>query len=259
MIQMACNTDGPATNDGGEWFRRAFDQLYPLIYRHRDHASAAREITDLLTVLRPLGLPADALTLDIACGAGRHLAAMRQSGLRAFGLDLSEALLDRAVHESALAGCVIRADIRQLPFAGSFDLATNLFTSFGYFDSDRANLAALRQMVATLRSDGLLVMDHANRARLEATLVPCDVQEVDGLRVESRRSLEDQRVVKRMTITMPDQPAEQITESVRVFTPDELTDMFKAAGASVVTIMGSFRGERFNEQSERMIVIGKRR
>jgi SAM-dependent methyltransferase len=259
MVCMVPNASNELENDGGEWFRRAFDRLYPLIYRHRDHASAAAEVAGLLTALRPLGLPANAITLDIACGGGRHLAAMRRAGLRAFGIDLSEALLERAAAESELVGCVVRADVRHLPFADSFDLATNLFTSFGYFDTDEANLDALRQMIGVLRPGGWLVVDHANRARLEATLVPHDVQELDGLRVESRRAIEGSRVVKAMTITMADQPAERIIESVRVFTPDELSEMFEAAGASVVRTIGSFAGERFADQSERMIVVGKRR
>lgn len=256
---MSRDASNQPTDDGGEWFRRAFDRLYPLIYRHRDHASAAAEVADLLAVLRPLGLPDKPLTLDIACGGGRHLAAMRQAGLQAFGIDLSETLLERAVSESDLVGCVARADVRQLPFADCFDLATNLFTSFGYFDTDEANLDALRQMVGVLRPGGWLVVDHANRARLETTLVPHDVQELDDLRVESRRTIERDRVMKWMTITMGDRPPERIIESVRVFTPDELAAMFEAAGASVVTTIGSFAGERFTAKSERMIVIGKRR
>jgi len=250
--------DGVASSTG-EWFRAAFDRLYPLIYRHRDAASARREIAGLLDVLRELGLPADAAALDIACGAGRHLAAMCASGLNAFGVDLSAALLNKARHEAPMTGRLIRGDVRRLPFAAAFDLATNLFTSFGYFDADEANAAAMRQMLGVLKPGGLLVIDHANRRRTEATLVPRDVQTVDELRVDSRRAIEGDRVVKRMTITDETGRTEQITESVRLYEPDEMAALLGQAGADVARVMGTIDGRPFDADSERMIVVGRRR
>lgn len=259
FVMNPTDTADGAASSTGEWFRAAFDRLYPLIYRHRDAASARREIGDLLGVLRELGLPADAAALDIACGAGRHLAAMREAGLAAVGVDLSAALLNKARHEAPLAGRLVRGDIRRLPFTAAFDLATNLFTSFGYFDTDEANAAAMRQMVGVLKPGGLIVVDHANRHRTEATLVPYDAQRVDELRVESRRAIEGDRVVKRMTISDATGRTERITESVRLYRPDEMAALLARAGAEVVRAMGSFDGRPFDAESERMIVVGRRR
>jgi len=242
-----------------EWFRDAFDRLYPLIYRHRDAASAQREIEGLLDVLGGYGLADGALTLDIACGVGRHLAAMREAGLEAFGVDLSATLLDKAGGTEALRGRLVRGDVRRLSFRDRFDLATNLFTSFGYFEDDAANAAAMRQMVGVLKPGGLIVIDHANRAKVERELVPRDVQELNGMTVESRRAIEGDRVVKRMHITSGDGQTQSITESVRLFSAEEMRGVLADADVEAVHVMGDFAGGAFTDESPRMIVTGKRR
>lgn len=57
-------------------------------------------------------LPPAALVLDAGCGPGRDLRALRDRGLRAYGLDLSQGML----RAGGLAG-VVQGDLRRLPVA----------------------------------------------------------------------------------------------------------------------------------------------
>ncbi|MHB1157095.1 MAG: class I SAM-dependent methyltransferase [Phycisphaerales bacterium] len=245
-----------------DWFRRAFDTLYPLIYQHRGDESANHEITALVETLRwqPGGSVGRGRFrgLDIACGAGRHLRALRDAGFEAMGMDLSMALLREAAAQRQLRGCVVCGDVRAMPFAAAFDFAVNLFNSFGYFADDAENLAALRSMAGVLRPGGTLVMEHINPRKLKAELVPMDVKQVGELTVESRRTIEHDRVCKRMTIRRSNGDEEQITECVRLFSPDELAEWFTRAGLHVARVMGSFDGAVLRDDSPRMLMVGVR-
>jgi SAM-dependent methyltransferase len=236
------------------WYRTAFDVLYSRVYRHRDDASAREEVDALLGLLGGGG----GRVLDVACGAGRHLRAMLDRGMDGYGMDLSPALLAEAVADRGLARRVVQADMRRVPFAAAFDLVTNLFTSFGYFESEAENAMALRSMARVLRPGGRLVVDHANRHRVQANLVEADRQQVDELIVDNRRRIENGRMIKDMTITCPSGWTERVTERVRLYEPDELARAFAAAGLGDVRIYGSFAGEPLGGDSERMIVIGAR-
>src|SRR5712671_5684455 len=118
-----------------EWYKAAFGELYPLVYPHRDVNEAARvasRLAPIVAAARP--------TLDVACGDGRYMCALGAAGIDVYGVDLSEYLLGEAVKRAGLAGRVVCGDMRALPFvSGAFGSAINMFTSFGYFESDADN------------------------------------------------------------------------------------------------------------------------
>jgi len=247
--------EAPSAIDPRPWYETAFDQLYALLYAHRDDASARREIDQLLQVIQ---LKPGATAIDIACGAGRHLRAMLDAGLDAMGVDLSAALLAQAATERDLRGRVIRADVRALPLTGRFDVAFNLFTSFGYFD-EAGNARALAGMAATLRPGGRLVIDHANAAYLRRTLVPHDEQTVDDITVTSRRWLDAAHMNKQMNIAFADGRTEVINERVRLYEPDEMRSMLAHASIEVDGVFGNFDGSLLTADAPRMICTGVRR
>ena len=61
-----------------EWFEEWFGEEYLHLYPHRNEADAER-VVGLLIARRSLGGKAGAC-LDVACGAGRHLAALERAG-----------------------------------------------------------------------------------------------------------------------------------------------------------------------------------
>ena len=115
-----------------DWFEEYFGEEYLLLYPHRDEEDAERLVSLLC---RTVGLMPGWRVLDVACGTGRHVAAFRARAAGATGLDLSQHLLQRAQGSARLP--VVRSDLRRIPVrARTMDFTVNLFTSFGYFDSD---------------------------------------------------------------------------------------------------------------------------
>jgi len=121
------------------------------------------------------------------------------------------------------------------------------FTPFGYF-SDPENQVLLGSLQGLLRPGGVLVLDLMNAARLKAGLVEEDVLERNGLRVQSLRSLEGGRVIKRMTIErLATGTRREAVESVRVYEPEELRRMADGCGLRVVKELGDYDGSAFEE------------
>jgi len=238
-----------------DWYRESFGRLYLTAYEHRDRGRAAEEISSLLALL---DLPPQARILDLCCGAGRHLEALLRSGVRAVGLDLSQALLQAAAGRVILAGRVVRGEIRRLPFDAAFDCVLNLFSSFGYFAREKDNEKALEEMARVLKPGGLLVLDHMNRLRVEKTLVARSERKLkDGALVEERR-ISGNRVEKRITFFGRDGAAKRSFESVRLYEPEELSLLLRAKGLKETGRWGNFRGDPLTGESERMILAARK-
>jgi SAM-dependent methyltransferase len=238
------------------WYRTAFGELYPELYPQRDDPAAAGEIASLLALLAPL--PAKARVLDVACGGGRHAVALVSAGLSVHALDLSSHLLSLARARPLLAGRLVRADMRALPVRPVFDLVLNLFTSFGYFANDAENELALRELARAVCPGGRLVLDHANRAALERSLVPEDVRERDGIRIHQRRALAGNRIRKEIRVVRADGDALRLTEDVRLYSPEEMRALVQAVGLTDIVLYGSLAGTPWSAAAERMVVIARR-
>lgn len=237
-----------------EWFERWFDEDYALLYAHRDEAEARQAVRTALIVAPEL---AQGPVLDLACGAGRHLAVLQERNPSAFGLDLSEPLLRLAPER--LQGHLVRGDMRALPFVdGAFSGICMWFTPFGYFD-DQRNAALLARLRTLLRPGGVLLIDYFNAERLAQDLVPEDLQEQNGIRVLSRRRMEGGRVIKEMTLHRLDTGEERhAVESVRVYAPAELEALANGAGLRLRQVLGDYAGAPFEAASPRWIGILQR-
>jgi SAM-dependent methyltransferase len=213
------------TDPAQPWWERAFGREYLEVYAHRDDASAAREVAGLLPRLRAAPGP----VVDAGCGNGRHLAQLREAGLIACGVDLSRHLLQVAQRRPDCRGQLVRGDMRQPCVAGGLGAVLFLFTAFGYFD-DRGNAALLRSWSAILAPGGWLLVDVPNPHAMQRCFQPFSRRTLaSGHEVVEKRRLAAGRVIKDITYR-----GESWSESVRIYDPDEIATMAKAAGLSLV-------------------------
>lgn len=244
-----------------EWFRQAFGEEYLALYSHRNDEEAS-QLTDL--ILRTTQRTAGMRVLDAPCGAGRYMRAFEAAGLRAFGFDLSQPLLENALTSGTRRGTFVRSDMRAIPFKlSSFDLVVNLFSSLGYFDDDYTNYAVLCELVNLCRTDGWLVVDFMNSDHVRRTLQPESHRTMpNGTRVHDRRWIggTPPRVNKETRLTSPGGETITLNESVRLFTPDELRKQLDRCGLKIEQEFGDYTGTRFDENtSPRLILMGHRR
>jgi SAM-dependent methyltransferase len=235
------------------WYREWFGEEYLELYAHRDAGEADRHVDFVLSTLAPAR---PRRVLDLACGAGRHSAALARRGQAVCGVDLSLTLLAKSPELAR-----VRGDMRRLPFAdGAFDWVLNFFTSFGYFESERENFQVLEEVARVLAPGGGFLVDLMNLDHALAHLRERESFEVDGRRVEIERRYDavSRRMQKRIRVLEPGRAPRAFLESVRAYREEEVVGGLRWAGLDVASVHGSFRGEPFRPDSERLILVGRR-
>lgn len=235
-----------------EWFTRWFGKEYLDLYPHRNDAEA-RSVVGLIEQAVDLGGVRRAL--DLACGSGRHTRVLCDR-VWTVGLDLSMALLEVARAESPHAPYV-RGDMRRLPFAAhAFELVVNLFTSFGYFDTDDESRHVLAEVRRVIAPQGWFVLDYLNAPHVRAKLVPQDTRKV-GSRVitQTRRITDDGRYVEKH-ISSNDSPQTYL-ERVRLFDAADLRALLRDAGFTIEREFGNYNGAPLRRGSQRVILMAR--
>lgn len=236
------------------WHEYGFGSLYPIVYAHRDVASAKAEAN---FAAECLGLkPSDRL-LDVGCGTGRHLVHLAPLAGCAIGLDFSETLLARA-YDAMREAAWVRADMRHLPFGETFDAVTSFFTSLGYFAREEENERAIAELARVLRPGGRFFVDYLNAPYVERTLIPESFREQDGFGIHERRWIdpEARRVNKTVRVTRGAETVGEWMESVRMYTGSEFRALFARNALAIIRVFGDFDGSPLTDERPRMILTG---
>jgi SAM-dependent methyltransferase len=218
-------------------------------------------------VLEALELDAGARVLDVACGHGRHALELARRGYRVTGVDLSEPSLALARDAASAEGLEIdflHADMRDLPFAGEFDAAVNLFTSFGYLESEEEDERAVAAMAGALRSGGRLFLETIDAVALLRLYRPQTWQELeDGTLMVEERGYDFLTGRNNVTWTFvrSDGRRSELRHSLRLYTPAEIARMLRQAGLDVERAWGSWDGAELSLDTTRgirLLVLGRK-
>lgn len=235
-----------------KWYARWFDENYLQLYGHRNLKDAKKQIDLLLKVLSP---DPNKKILDLGCGSGRHCVLLKEYGYTVVGMDLSPVLLSRA-RQSDPDLMLIRGDKRHIP--GFFDVILSLFTSFGYFDTDKEHMDTLAEIYNSLTPGGYFWLDFLNSEYVKNHLQEESVRELpDGTIVRENRWIDQHFVYKRITFVMEDFEKHYI-ERVRLYSRDDLRRMLREIGFTVLHEFGNYEGKSWEESDERTILVAKK-
>jgi SAM-dependent methyltransferase len=212
------------------WWQDAFGRDYQDLYAHRSDHAAAAEMACLLPRLAQAPGP----ILDVGCGNGRHLESLRAAGIDAYGIDLSPDLLSNGSQREHCRGRLLRCDMRLPALTDGWGGVLLLFTAFGYFD-DAGNAALLSSLAGLLAPGGWLLLDLPDPAHLAQNLVPSTQRRTaSGMEVTEERALRAQRVEKTVILRRADRPERRYTESVRLYSRQEIADLARASGLELI-------------------------
>lgn len=242
-----------------EWFKEWFEtEEYLNVYQHRNEKEA-ETLVDL--IIENVCLPDSGSVLDLACGTGRHARLFAARGYKVTAVDLSRKMLDVArskSYQENLEINFIQQDLRHFSYSGHFDLIINLFTSFGYFDSDEENMGIFRKAYDNLQDDGYFVIDFFNRYFLEKNLIARSEDKAGDAAIIQTRRFEGLRVIKEISIKKNGH-SRNYTESVRMFSADELSEELNKIGFAIEKTFGDFQGNQYDKfSSPRIILIAKK-
>ena len=258
-------------------------EVFEITMRHRLERTG-EEVDRLLDLLSAHGVePSGAL--DVACGIGRHAVELGGAGVDVHGIDISPAYVDAARERVREAGVDDRvtfevADMRNLAdMEGSYDLVTNMWTAFGYFDDEtnEAVAAGFRERVA---DDGALVVELVNKESVLADFQKSSAQEDDGLLYVEKQEYtpETARMETELRLFRPQDGSDVETEAdgdsetgapedyeflgtiswdLRLYAPAELRRLLERAGFGEVSLYGSLDGESLDRESPRLVVVAE--
>jgi SAM-dependent methyltransferase len=244
-----------------DWFENDdfWRDLYPYMFP-ADRFAASREQVEML--LKLTGFTGRTV-LDLCCGPGRHAAAFAQHGFEVTGVDRSQFLLDRA-QERATEGAVsvewVREDMRRFIRPAAFDLACNMFTSFGYFEDEEDNLRVLRNVHESLRGGGAFVMEMLGKERLARVWQSAICTEhADGSLVLQRPQVRDDcsRVHNEWTI-LKDGRYRTYGFDHFVYSGRELKDRLRMAGFKEVDLFGDLQGTPYGLDAARLVAVARK-
>jgi len=241
-------------NTEKEWFSEWFDSpYYHLLYKNRDYREAEIFIDNLLTFLAP---PQESSILDLACGRGRHAVFLSQKNFQeVIGIDLSKQSIQFAKTFESQNLKFFEQDMRQVFKEDYFDYIFNMFTSFGYLESDIENLQVLKAATKNLKKTGKLVIDFLNPEKTLADLLPYEVKTIGGISFEIKKYLKNGFIFKEINFS-DNGNNYQFFEKLRAFSQENFFDLFQKAELKVLHTFGNYQLQNFDKKnSERMIFI----
>ena len=237
----------------GEWFKEWFNtKYYHILYKNRDDSEASAFIDKLVSYLAPL--PSDHF-LDVACGKGRHSKYLNSKGYNVTGIDISPKSIEEAqLYQNQTLHFEV-ADMRQ-PFAkDNFDIALNLFTSFGYFECEQDNLLALQNICKAMKLNGRFVLDFFNAERILKQIVPHETKTIDGIAFTINKKMEGQRIIKNISFEAEGN-SYSYTEKVEAISKTQFESLFAQTDFEIIEVFGNYQLLPYNAQtSDRIIFV----
>ena len=239
--------------DKSDWFKSWFNSpYYHILYRDRDNIEAENFISLLFRYLNP---SMDVKILDVACGQGRHAIHMNKLGYNVDAFDLSEnSIMNARLHENEKLHFFIN-DIRSPLKLGHYNLAFNLFTSFGYFSEEDDNYQSIEAIANSLTKKGLFIMDFMNVDKVINDLVSSEIKTINGISFIINREVIDGFIIKNIAFIDKGRKF-SYQERVKAITLSDFERYFKAAGLKLTTTFGDYKLSAFdNTTSDRLIMI----
>jgi|TARA_B110000116_G_scaffold272209_1_gene295793 cyclopropane fatty-acyl-phospholipid synthase-like methyltransferase len=238
------------------WFAHWFDSpYYHTLYKNRDEKEAQAFIDNLVQHLQ---ITKGSKLIDIACGKGRHATYFNSLGLDVVGVDLSPNSIASATKNANATLQFSVHDMREVYQENSFDVVTNLFTSFGYFEENTDEQKAINAMASNLKSEGVLIIDFMNVKKVIANLVASEQKTINGITFDIIRKIEAGYIIKDIQIT--DGAIKQhFQEKVKAITLANYSEFITNVELKIIDIFGNYKLEDFNAiTSDRLILICKK-
>jgi len=238
------------------WFANWFDsEYYHVLYKNRDEKEAEFFIENLV---QGLNLKKRSKLLDIACGKGRHAKYFNSLGIDVVGIDLSPNSITTAKQNENATLTFAVHDMRKVYQENQFDVVTNLFTSFGYFEKNEDEQKAINAMASNLKKEGFLVIDFMNAKKVITNLVASEQKIIDDITFNINRKIVNQYIMKDIRIS-DSKTDHHFQEKVKALTLADFSEFITHARLKIIDIFGNYKLEEFNAQtSDRLILICKK-
>ena len=240
------------------WWQDYFSPLYREVYEGplSNSRQTRREAAFLEEALGPIK---PGPVLDVGCGFGRHVRALRHRGFKVVGTDRFVHLLERHAPGARRAVC---ADMRRLPFAArSFQGAYCIFNTFGYF-ADSENRQVLAECARVLAPGGRFVLQIPNgpiMAGIAHEFTPSQTAGPKLTMTEQYAFDPDKKTLQGSGVWRIGDQEQAWTLELQLYTHEEIAAALESCGLQVVEILGDYDGEEFDPgESAEIVLVAER-
>jgi len=201
--------------------------------------------------------------LDAPCGYGRHTKVLVEKGYQVSCLDINPAFLKRIKENIPNIINVKECELKEIHYEdNSFDIAINMFYSFGFYTNEYLNIQTAKEFYRVLKPGGkFLLHTDVNMNRIETGTYK--LQEIrtleDGgkLFINETYNKNTKRIDGAWSILDNAGHGSAHEYSMRVYSKEEFEMLFRCVGFSKIEIYGSFNNENreYTDNSEEIIFV----
>jgi SAM-dependent methyltransferase len=220
---------------------------------------------------RRLALSRGGPVLELGCGTGRVLAPVARTGVAVTGVDRSAAMLLRAQRQLRRVAngraALVRADIRQLPFARRFALVMAPYGILQSLTRERDLTSTLEAVSRATLPDGLFAVDlvpdltrwkeYRRRVTLRGRSRGARVALVESVRQDRRRGLTifDEEYVERRGANTRVHKFSLVFRTVSV---PQMVRRIERVGFRVEAVLGDYDGAAWGPRADVWLILARR-
>ena len=243
-----------------EWFEDDvfWEQFAPVMFDEDRWAGSRWEAEGAIHLSRTAG---GAAVLDSCCGVGRHAVEFAKMGFSVTAVDRTTSYID-AARETAEGLNIefIVEDARRFRRVGTYDLAVNLFTSFGFFATIEEEQRYVKNILESLRPGGCFLIDLNGKELLARDFIDSEAWERNGCLVYTEYAIEDNwgSLANHWVIVDTSGRRYDYRFHHRLYSARELETLLLECGFASTEVYGGFSGAPYDQDAERLIVCGKK-
>ena len=210
--------------------------------------------------------------LDAGCGLGRISVELALLGLDVTGIDIIQAELDAAKESAEDEGVyltLLNTDLRTYKAQKKFDCVVNLYTSFGYCDTQEEDMLILQNMAEAVKEGGTFIMECTSRETAIMYWTPGEIFERAGYKVVTEFKVKgawEGLSSRWMLYPLHTKDSELKTTAPvvdhtfiqRLYPASFLRDKLRDFGLKEVNVYGDFDLSPYDQNARTMIVVGKK-
>ena len=244
-----------------EWFNEEyFWQKYaPIMFDHKRWTEVPRVVNG---IERFACLDRNARILDLCCGFGRITLEFARRGFSVSGVDITKPFLQSAKEDAEherLSIEFICEDIRTFKRPNYFDIITNLYISFGYFENPEDDKLALRNVFDSLKSGGKFIIETLGKEVAVRNFVEREWFPKAGFTMLTEyTALNSWELLKNRWILLKDGEKTERVFTQRLYSAVELQNILFDIGFSEVECYGDWDGSLYDHEAKMLIAVARK-
>ncbi len=208
-------------------------------------------------------LKKNASVLDAGCGPGRICVELALLGMNVTGIDNIQPYLDMAEESARDEGVklnLIKTDLRTFCQEEKFDAVFNLYTSFGYCDSQEEDLQIIKNICRSLKKGGYFILECTSRETAIRYFTEGEWFERDHKTVLTHFEVEGAWEGLKSQWILLDQNGKKIehTFTQRLYSAPELRELIKNCGFSKAQIYGGYDLRPYDYNAKTMLIAAQK-